>query len=406
MRPPFTVRERGKRIRVGPVSVAAPPAEGLVERVRALVPMLRENARKTEEARRVLPEHFEALAEAGVFRMAAPKRFGGYEADFETQCDVLAEIARGCPSTSWVSTIFSAMAWLGGVFPDEAQEEMFASGDPRFSGALTPFATLEPADGGFVLNGRWPVNTGCHGANWTYLHAVRQDGGEGVLTGLFVQSSELAILDDWYASGMAGTGSNTVVAEGVFVPSHRTLPAADLTEGRYPERHNSSNPYFAYPLAAVLAGNAAGMPVGTARGALEAFLERLPGRAMTYTTYPSQAAAPVTHAKVGEAALKIESADAHMRRMCGLLDRRPGPLTLEERVGIRAHCGYATGLAREAVDTLFSASGASSIQSSVPIQRYQRDIQALSNHAVMSPAINIELYGRWLCGVEPNTPIV
>ena len=71
--------------------------------------------------------HFDALSEAGVFRMSAPKRFGGYEADFQTQCDVLAEIARGCASTSWVGTIFSAMAWLASVFPDEAQEELFAT---------------------------------------------------------------------------------------------------------------------------------------------------------------------------------------------------------------------------------------------------------------------------------------
>ena len=62
-------------------------------------------------------------------KMTAPARYGGYEADFQTQCDVLAEIARGCPSTSWVATILSAMSWLAGVFPDEAQDEIFR--DPK-----------------------------------------------------------------------------------------------------------------------------------------------------------------------------------------------------------------------------------------------------------------------------------
>jgi hypothetical protein len=66
---------------------------------------------------------------------------------------------------------------------------------------------------------------------------------------------------------------------------------------------------------------------------------------------------------------------------------------------------YATGLAREAVDRLFSASGATSIQPQVPIQRFQRDIQALSNHAIMSPSTTTELYGRHLCGLEPNTTL-
>ena len=76
-------------------------------------------------------------------------------------------------------------------------------------------------------------------------------------------------------------------------------------------------------------------------------------------------------------------------------------MTTEARVKSRAHISYATGLAREAVDTLFYASGASSIQSQVPIQRFQRDMQALANHAIMHAPTAMELYGRVLCGLEP-----
>src|SRR5712672_1202372 len=103
----------------------------LVERVTDLVPMLRQNALAAEKNRRVTEATLDALGEAGVFRMMAPTKYGGDEADFETQCRVLAEIARGCPSTSWVSTIYSAMAWVASVFPDESQDEVFAEGVPR-----------------------------------------------------------------------------------------------------------------------------------------------------------------------------------------------------------------------------------------------------------------------------------
>ena len=116
-------------------------AKGLVARAAALVPMLRAHAEATEKARRVPPASLDALSDAGVFRMMAPKRYGGDEADFETQCDVLAEIARGCPSTSWVATIYSAMAWIAGVFPDEAQDEIFENRDPRISGVFSPTGT-------------------------------------------------------------------------------------------------------------------------------------------------------------------------------------------------------------------------------------------------------------------------
>jgi 3-hydroxy-9,10-secoandrosta-1,3,5(10)-triene-9,17-dione monooxygenase len=377
-----------------------------VARAAALVPMLRERAADAEKARRVAPETFDALSEAGVFRMTAPARYGGQEADFETQCDVLAEIARGCTSTSWVATILSAMSWLAGVFPDEAQDEIFAGGDPRISGVFSPTGTGTRTDGGLIVNGRWGFNTGGHGSTWTVINVVvpTADGG-AMPTCVIAPSRELRRLDDWYASGMAATGSETIVAENLFVPTHRTQPMPQMLAGVYPARHNASNPYYNHPMAAVLTVNAGGTPIGAARGALEAFHERLPGRGITYTNYTNKAEAAVTHLQVGEATLKIDSADAHMRRACALLDARPAgeTMTVEARVKARAHVGYATGLAREAVDTLFFASGASAIQVNVPIQRFQRDIQALANHAVMHPQTSVELYGRILCGQPPNT---
>jgi 3-hydroxy-9,10-secoandrosta-1,3,5(10)-triene-9,17-dione monooxygenase len=89
-----------------------------------------------------------------------------------------------------------------------------------------------------------------------------------------------------------------------------------------------------------------------------------------------------------------------------LLDGAPnGSMTMQTRVKARAHIAYSTGLAREATDILFYASGASSIQTHVPIQRFQRDVQALANHAIMHTQTALELYGRVLCGLPPNTPI-
>jgi alkylation response protein AidB-like acyl-CoA dehydrogenase len=203
---------------------------------------------------------------------------------------------------------------------------------------------------------------------------------------------------------MAGTGSSTVVADSVFVPGHRARPLPDLVEANHPVRHNAGNPYFSYPLAPVLVVNAGGTPLGIAQGAYENFLERLPNRPIAYTTYGQKSEAPVTHLVVGDAALKLESARGHVSSACALMDDRPETrLTTQQRVKARVQIAYATGLAREAVDSLFFAAGASSIQPAVPIQRFQRDMQALANHAVMHAPTAIELYGRVLCGLEPNT---
>jgi alkylation response protein AidB-like acyl-CoA dehydrogenase len=336
--------------------------------------------------------------------MCAPKRYGGEELSFRLQVEALAEIGRGCPSASWVATILSAMAWIAGAMPDETQEELLGDGDPRISGALSPTGTLEPVDGGYRLSGRWGYNTGGHGSRWTMLHALLG----GVPTAVFVESASLERLDDWFPSGMAGTGSNSVAADDVLVPERRTAALFDMINGNYPtDRHNADNPYFRLPLAAVLAINAGGTPVGIARGAMDAYLERLPGRAITYTTYDDQSQAAITHLHVGEAALMTDSAQAHVHLATDILDQAPdGVPTFFDRARGRSHIGYATGLARQAVDLLFHASGASAVQDTVAIQRFQRDMQTLANHAIMHGPTGIEMYGRVLCGLEPNSPLV
>jgi alkylation response protein AidB-like acyl-CoA dehydrogenase len=378
----------------------------LVDRAAALVPVLLERATGAEQARRVSNATFDALSEAGIFSMTAPRKYGGAEVNFETQCDVLAHLARGCPSTSWVATIYSAMSWLVGTFPDQAQEEIFADRDPRISGVFSPTGTGVPRDDGLVVSGRWGFNTGCHGAKWTVMNAMVGTGAEAVPTCVIARSRELTIIDDWYATGMSATGSNTIVADNVFIPGYRCLKLPDMLEARLPARHNAANPYFNYPLSPVLTVNAGGTPLGMAQGALEEFRSRLPGRGIAYTFYTNKAEAPVTHLQLGEAALTLESADAHVRRAAALLDRHTGgPMSIDARVKSRAHIAFAMGLARQSVDTLFYASGASSIQTHLPIQRFQRDVQALANHAIMHTQTALELYGRVLCGLPPNTPI-
>lgn len=356
-----------------------------------------------------MPEEvIERLTDVGVFRMTVSRDFGGYESSIATQFDVLAEIATACPSTSWVATILTAMLWQAQMFPDEVQEEVFSDPRVRVASVFAPGGRARAVEGGVVVSGRWPFNTGCLHAQWAILTALVPDAvGELAPACLLIPYSDLTILDDWFATGMAGTCSNTTLAEEVFVPTARVLPLAAATSLELASSRNSQSPYWNVSFVAFLIAQATGTPVGLARGALDAFMTRLPGRSITYTDYSDQSAAPVTHLQVGEAMLKIFSAEAHAREAVNLVASTPGrgaPIDIRGR--IRGHAGYATQLAREAVDILYSASGASAIQISVPIQRYQRDIQALANHALLAPATSIELLGRIACGLPPNTPFV
>lgn len=377
----------------------------LLDRARSMTPELLDRAADTERDRRVRPDVVDELADAGILRMCAPKRFGGEQLPFADQVDVLAQLARGCPSTSWVATILSAMAWMASTFPDEAQEEVLGDGDPRISGVLAPTGTLAPAPGGYRLSGTWAFNTGGEGSRWAILNAIL----DGMPTATLVPIGDLTRVDDWHATGMSGTGSSSVVADDVFVPSHRTQPTPPMIGGVYPtDRHNAADPYFNLPLASVLAVNAGGTPLGIARGALDAFLQRLPGRGITYTSWEDQSQSQVTHLQVGEAALLTDSAEDQVKRACVTLDApADGVATSErERAEARSRIGYATGLTRRAVDILYEASGASAIQHHVPIQRFQRDMQALANHAIMHGPTHIEMWGRILVGLPPQSLLV
>jgi alkylation response protein AidB-like acyl-CoA dehydrogenase len=93
---------------------AADPTDAadLLRRVEDLVPLLARNARQCEAQRRLPAENLDALAGAGVVRMSVPHRFGGLESDLPAQVDVLAALARGCGSTSWVTSVYSVCTWL------------------------------------------------------------------------------------------------------------------------------------------------------------------------------------------------------------------------------------------------------------------------------------------------------
>jgi hypothetical protein len=143
-----------------------------------------------------------------------------------------------------------------------------------------------------------------------------------------------------------------------------------------------------------------------AKAAKEAFFARLPDRKITYTGYDKQAKAPLTHLQVDAAVMKIDEAEFHAKRLAAMVDTKGAEneqWSIEERVLARADLGAVCGLAKEAVDILASASGGSSIYSDQPMQRIARDVNAVTMHALMHPDTNAELYGRVLCGLEPDT---
>ncbi|MGH2364419.1 MAG: acyl-CoA dehydrogenase family protein, partial [Chloroflexota bacterium] len=97
----------------------------LRQRVRELVPMLRERAAECEQLRRVPEDVVSRFRKAGFFRILQPARFGGLELDYGLTQLAMSELGRGCGSSSWVQAVVASHGWLLGRFPIEAQEAVW-----------------------------------------------------------------------------------------------------------------------------------------------------------------------------------------------------------------------------------------------------------------------------------------
>jgi alkylation response protein AidB-like acyl-CoA dehydrogenase len=379
----------------------------LVSRIAELRPALADKAGWTEEKGRLHEETLELLADAGVFRMRVPRRYGGLECDTRTLVDVGTELGRASGSIGWTASVYWIPTWMVGLFPDQVQDEVFSTPDVRICGTLSPSAMAAPVPGGVVVNGRWGFTTGALHSHWQEILAVQvSPDAEPMPIMAVVPSSELTVINDWDTSALRGTGSVTTVAQDLFVPAERVVPLPVILQGQSMSAHAAESTIHGAPLLPVASASSVGTALGLAIAARDLFIGRLPERKITYTDYTSQAEAPLTHHQVAHASMKIDEAVFHAERLADLVDTKTAAheqWSLEERITARADMGAAVRLAKEAVDLLATASGGSSVYSSHPMRGIQQDVQAISLHALMNPDTNAELYGRVLCGQPPNS---
>ena len=98
------------------------------------------------------------------------------------------------------------------------------------------------------LNGQWRFNTGSLHAQWVFEPAVVEfEPGQPEVCIFLMPWSDLEIIDDWYVTGLRGTGSNSAIAREVFVPGNRVLRFADLKENRSKSEANKSSHLSAIP---------------------------------------------------------------------------------------------------------------------------------------------------------------
>jgi alkylation response protein AidB-like acyl-CoA dehydrogenase len=391
---------------------AVPDSAELVSRIRKLQPLIAGHAAQGEADRRVVEESITALTEAGIFKVAQPRRYGGYETSMRTMLDVSAAVAEADGGTSWVVTLCNGCAWLAGLFPERAQDDVWAD-DPgaKVSGVLSPTSESVRVDGGFRVTGRWFWNSGSWHADWAVLGMpITDSNGEPVDQGLaLIPYRDLDLQETWFVAGMKSTGSNCLIASDVFVPEHRVMSVPPAIEGTY-ATEKTGEVLYRSALVPLLSLILAGPQLGLGRKALEIVTEKGATKPISYTFYTTQSDSVAFQLQLAEAAMLIDTAHLHAYRAADDIDQAAADgsrLDVLARARIRADNGRVLECITKAIDILLYAHGAGSFAEANPLQRIWRDSAVGARHAVTLPAVAYEIYGKALLGRDDQpTPLI
>lgn len=373
--------------------------------VRALLPTLRERAADAEALRRAPDETVRDLAEIGVFRMTVPVEYGGYALTPSQLNPIFAEIARGCGSTGWVAWVTTAGTQWMTAYSHELQREMFLSGPgPYQSGAMGKHGpgVARRVDGGYMIKGSWPWSSGCHHTVFHTMGALvaKEDGTKFPII-CQVPHDQVEILDDWHVVGMRGSGSNTIILrEELFVPDHRVLQTMDLFAGKRPAPEPAGL-LFSINLIQLTTATFISLGLGLARAAADALIAGA-GRPITFTTYPKQREAPVTHLQLGQIYSKIGAVEAIAAQTAALVEADAAngvPQKPIDNSRVRCMTAYALSLCEEVVSLCMRAAGASAIRDDNVLQRIMRDVKTATMHGQMNIETAFEDYGRMIMGL-------
>ena len=375
----------------------------LIERARALVPLIAERARATEAARRVPTETIADYQRTGILRALQPRRFGGAQASFHVFSSIVEILAEGCAASAWVYAVLGEHQWIVACMPERAQDDVWgANPEAVASSSLAPRNFGIPVDGGWRVSGKFPFSSGCDHAHWAILGVRAPDAaGNKPTRYMLVPMSEIEISDDWHVLGLRGTGSKTLVLNDFFVPAYRTVLLKDLLDGTTPGALVLPDyPLLRAPRGFLVPFSLPPVMFSLARRALEIVPISLRSRLSRGTQ--DLGGSEVVQMQLSEAGAEIDLGCLIMRtrrdESMALLDSGQ-TVTVEHGMRNRRDVAFAADLIRKGVERLVELSGSRIVHNDDPLQPILRDVQTIATHAVVLRQLNYVPYGRAMLGL-------
>ncbi|AEV84485.1 acyl-CoA dehydrogenase [Actinoplanes sp. SE50] len=389
------------------VPVISPPrtAAEILDRAKALAPVLRERAAEIEKARTLPADVVELLRGTGVFRMCfGPEREGPGLTSME-QIQIIEALAYGDASAAWCAVIGANSGIYSRFLDPGVARGMFSSIDMVVAGLLQPSGRAERVPGGYRLSGRWSFGSGVNHSDWVMSGAFVFQDGEPYASPdgsnphesrqFLVPRSDVQVLDNWDTTGLCGSGSSDYTMTDVYVPEEHTL-TFDTVKG-------TPGP-LAQPDS--FTRTMCGVPLGVARAALDHAREISLRRTdrMTGTAWADSFRVQVTLAEC-EAEYNAARAGVYtaMTRQWEVLSAGGtlDDLTRWERAACPTSWVHAFRTSRRIVDRLYDLLQAWSINRSSPMDRWLRDTTTMCQHLIAQDRI-LQSAGAYLLDSRPE----
>jgi alkylation response protein AidB-like acyl-CoA dehydrogenase len=363
----------------GPNQLAA---EQILANARTMAPPIAARSQEIEQLRR-LPEDLVAdLRDAGFFRMGRSRANGGPQMSLPQHLEVIEVLAEADPSVGWCVKIGTDSGIIAELLPPAASARLLPYADMVTAGQFTAGrGRLQRADGGYILNGRFPFGSGVTHADVVMSGAM-----------LFDESGAPVIGPD----GMLESRLAFCRADDVFIPEDQALRIDEsLFEGREPLYSSGFN--WVTTMAAV--------PLGTARRALDE------GKALVAQRtggIPSQPMARLPHVQeaIAEAETLYGAARAFLyaaaNEFWAELERGAPSVETKGRLALANVNSFR--MAAQVTRQLFDLIGANAVFEGQPLERLARDALTLNQHMIIArPAL--ASYGAMVLGVEHPSPL-
>jgi alkylation response protein AidB-like acyl-CoA dehydrogenase len=357
------------------------PGIDLVERARALAPLIAREADEIERTRRLTPAVTQALIENGLYRALLPKSLGGAEVPLETFMQMQEEVAKADASTAWCLGQCSVCAMTAAYLDPEAANEIFNVAPGILAwGAIKHQVQAVP--GGYMANARWDFASGMRQASWLGAHVGvveadgtprrKADGSPEIRTILFPIGSA-TLYDVWDVIGLRGTGTDSYSVDNLFIPEKfaalRDEPQARREDG--PLYKLSTNMVFSMGFAAT--------SVGVARATLDAAIDL--SRAKTPQAQKAMRENNAVQGVIGRTEAQLRATRAYLYSTAAEVwrDLSQGmAITEAHRIALRIAATWSIHQSAAVVDTAYHMAGATAVFSRNRFERRFRDMHAIA----------------------------